>query len=147
MGAVEIGEHPLSHVSRIDVLDAQPRPQDRMGQQALGKSGVRWGRRVVVHVREALVVVRPHLADLKHRPRAAGRRGAIDGTDGEDVDRAFARREDRSLVRGGEHFGAEATGPAVDPGLGRGPPNWAISTSGSIIIEPSWLGSAIGGYG
>ena len=39
---VEIIEHPPSNGLRVYVVDAQPRPQDRVGEKALGEGGNRW---------------------------------------------------------------------------------------------------------
>src|SRR5258708_1488238 len=41
MDAIEVGEHPVFDDLGIEVLDCQPRPQDRVGQQALRQSGNR----------------------------------------------------------------------------------------------------------
>ncbi len=72
MDAVEIAEHPLFYGLRFDVVDAEPRPQDRVGDQALGEGRDRWSRRVVVRAGEASPVARSYLADFEDRARAAG---------------------------------------------------------------------------
>ena len=39
---VEIFEHPPSDGLRVYAVDTQPRPQDRVGEKALGEGGNRW---------------------------------------------------------------------------------------------------------
>ena len=71
MDAIEVGEHPVFDDLGIEVLDSQPWPQDRVGQQALRQSGSRPRGGVVVRAPEPPLVVRSYSADLQDRPRQA----------------------------------------------------------------------------
>ncbi len=72
--AVEIGEHPILDAVGVEVLDSEPWPQDRVGQQTLCESGDRPGFCNIVRVPEPTLVVRPRLSDLQGRRWAAAGR-------------------------------------------------------------------------